>query len=267
MSSTAAASPVNVSVDAEGGAPVVVVSMDAPRGNALSPSTIKAMSLALYRAEQALGDIDEPKACAVVLKGKATVFSGGLDLKAGAELDRKGVADWVDDFEALFLQLFSLRSPVIAALQGPAIAGGAVLALACDERVVAAEGAFEIGLNEVALGLSFPSAALEIARFALPSTLHTDALVRGRRFGRDEAKAKGVVDEVAADAVAAALARARSFAPLGARAVSKTKLDLRHDALTRARARAIESRRIFVEAWHDPHNVARRQAILDGLKR
>ncbi len=246
---------------------VVVITMDAPRGNALSPSTIKALSRALYRAELALGDIDDPKAYAAVLRGKKTVFSGGLDLKAGSQMSRPEVADWVDDFEGVFLQLFAFRAPVIAALEGPAIAGGAVLAYACDERVVAAEGAFEIGLNEVALGLSFPSAALEIAKHALPTTVHTDALMRGKRFSRDEAVKKGIVDEVAPDAFAAAMARARSFAALGARAVSKTKLDLRYDALTRARARAIESRRIFVESWHDQNNVARRQALLDSLKR
>lgn len=254
-----------VSVDVDDG--VIIVTMNGPRGNALSPSFIKALSLALYKAEQALGDIDAPKAHAVVVRGKPSVFCGGLDLKEGHVMDRGAVCDWVDAFEGLFLQLFSFRAPVVAALEGPAIAGGAVLALACDERVVSSSGAFEIGLNEVALNLSFPSGALEIARYSLPQGVHTDALMRGRRFSRDEAVARGVVDVVADDAVAAAVARARTFAALGARAVSKTKLDLRYDGLTKARARAIESRRIFVEAFFDPVHVARRQALLDSLQR
>lgn len=257
--------PEPVTVDVTDG--IVVVSMSGPRGNALSPAFVKALSLALYRAEQALGDIDEPKAHAVVLRGKPGVFCGGLDLKEGDVMDRGAVAAWVDGFEALFLQLFAFRAPVVAALEGPAIAGGAVLALACDERVVSTSGAFEIGLNEVALNLSFPSGALEIARHTLPPAVHVDALLRGRRFDREEALARGVVDVAAADVVAAALARARSFVDVGARAVSKTKLDLRHDALTRARARAIESRRIFVEAFFDPVHVARRRALLERLTR
>jgi hypothetical protein len=67
--------------------------------------------------------------------------------------------------------------------------------------------------------------------------------------------------------VGAALDRARSYKDLSARAVGKTKLDLRHDGLTRARARAIESRRVFVESWCDPRNVARREELLAALAR
>ena len=255
--------PDTVSVTADDG--VVTITMDAPRGNALSPQTVRALSRAIYRAETLLGDIDEPVAKAVVLAGKATVFCGGLDLKEGHTMERGLVADWVDAFEAVFLQLFSIRVPVIAAMRGPAVAGGAVLALCCDERVAPIDGPFEIGLNEVSLGLSFPSGALEIARHSLPRQLHTDALAKGRRFDRHEALARGFVDELASDVVAAAVVRARAYLPLSSRAVGKTKLDLRYDALTRARARAIESRRIFVEGWFDPKNVARRQAILDAL--
>jgi enoyl-CoA hydratase len=252
-----------VTVDVSDG--IVTVTMRGPRGNALSPTMVKALSLALYRAEQALGDIDAPAAHAVVLRGKPGVFCSGLDLKEGDTMERGAVAAWVDAFDALFLQLFAFRAPVIAALEGPAIAGGAVLALACDERVVSTSGPFELGLNEVSLNLSFPAGALEIARHALPSTVHFDALVRGRRFGREEALSRGLVDAVVVDPVAEAWMRARSFSDLGARAVSKTKLDLRYDALTRARARAIESRRIFVEAFFDPIHVAKRRAVLARL--
>jgi enoyl-CoA hydratase/carnithine racemase len=125
----------------------------------------------------------------------------------------------------------------------------------------------------VSLGLPFPSGALEIARFAIGHESHVDVLMRGRRFGAKEAITRGLVDELVGVDVAgggdvvvdAAVVRARSFGALGARAVAKTKLDLRHDALTRARARAIESRRVFVESWCDPHNVARREALLASL--
>ncbi len=246
---------------------VVVVTLDAPRGNALSRAMIKNLSRALYRAEQLAGPVDAPAAWAIVLTGKPGVFCGGLDLKEGHGLDRGQLADWVDDFEGMFLQLFSLRLPVVAAINGPAIAGGGILALACDERVGALEGKFEMGLNEVVLGLPFPSAALEIARFSVRPDQHVDVLLKGRRFGRAEALDRGLVDELAADVLGAALDRAQVYKTLGARAVQKTKADLRHDALTRARARATESRRFFVESWTDPTNVARRQEVLDELAR
>lgn len=247
---------------------VVIVTMDAPRGNALSADTVRELSRALYQAEQLLGDVDAPDAGAVVLVGKPSVFCGGLDLKAGDALDRHDLSAFVDAFESVFLQLFALRAPVVAALTGPAIAGGAVLALACDERVAPLTSTtFEIGLNEVALGLPFPSAAFEIARYTLPAATHVDALMKARRYNQLDALSEGIVDELAADVVGAAMDRARAFAALPARALQKVKGDLRHDALTRARARSVESRRIFVESWSDPANGERRRAILASLKR
>ncbi|MBM4282368.1 MAG: enoyl-CoA hydratase/isomerase family protein [Deltaproteobacteria bacterium] len=261
-------SPSSVTATREGD--VVVVRMSGPRGNALSPSFVKELSLALYQAEQLCGDVDEPQACAIVLCGKDGVFCGGLDLKEGHAMDRGAVAAWVDAFEALFLQLFALRVPVVAALTGSAIAGGAVLALACDERVAPLPGTkaastFAFGLTEVTLGLPFPSAVLEIARFAVGHESHVDVLLRGKRFDLRETFTRNLVDELAEDVVGAAVERARTWQGMSPRAVGKTKLDLRHDALTRARARAIESRRVFVESWCDPQNAARREALLAQL--
>lgn len=244
---------------------VVTVTMQAPRGNALSPATLKGLARALYAADQLIGDIDAPKAHAVVLAGKPGVFCGGLDLKEGDAMDRTAVADWVDDFESVFLQLFSFRLPVIAALTGPAIAGGAILALACDERVAPLQGRFEMGLNEVVLGLPFPSGALEIARYSIRTDVHVEALLRGRRFNQAEALDRALVDELAADVVTAASERAAAYKTLGARALVRVKHDLRQTALGWARSRAIESRRIFVESWFDPEMISRRKALLAQL--
>lgn len=244
---------------------VVTVTLEGARGNALSPSFIKELSRALYKAEQLCGPIEAPEASAIILAGKPGIFCAGLDLKEGHTLDRPRLADWVDDFEAVFLQLFSLRIPVVAALTGPAIAGGAVLAFACDERVAPLEGRFEIGVNEVTIGLPFPSAAFEITRFAVAPAQHVDVIMKGQRFDRAEALDRGLIDELARDVMAAALDRARVWSGLGARSVQKTKLDIRHDALARARGRAIESRRFFVDSWFDPLNVARREKLLEQL--
>jgi enoyl-CoA hydratase len=239
---------------------VALLRLQAPRANALSKETIVAFSRALYEVERS-------DARALVLTGHPTVFCAGLDLVAAGALDRSAFADFVDAFEALFLQLFALRLPVVAAIAGPAVAGGAVLACACDVRVASASGNFRFGLNEVALGLPFPSAALEVAKFALPKPAWTRALVQGELFDRSTALALGLIDAVADDAVAEATTRARLFAALGPEAVQKTKLDLRHDALTHARARSVESRRIFVERWFSPDSERRRADAIAAFKK
>ena len=153
---------------------VRLLRMEAPRGNALSTETMKAMARAFY-------DIDKSDARAAVLVGKGRVFGAGVDLVFAHGLGRTEVADFVDAFEALFLQLFSLRVPIVAALNGVALAGGAVLASACDWRIASAEGPFEFGFIEPELGISLPSAALEIAKTAVPAEYWTEAIILGKR--------------------------------------------------------------------------------------
>lgn len=221
---------------------VAILRLEEPRANALSRATIGALAKLLYQVEQS-------DARALVLTGRGRVFGAGLDLVEASAFDRPALASFVDAFEALFLQLFAFRLPVVAAVNGHAIAGGAVLALACDARVLPAHDDAELALTEVELGIPLPSAALEVARFAIPQERWTEAIAGARRYRPADALVAGLAHERADDVVAAALARAQAFAALGAAAVQQVKRDLRHDALTHARARAIESRRLFIDAW------------------
>src|SRR5262245_17682571 len=104
---------------------------------------------------------------ALILTGTGSIFSAGVDL---FRLTEEG-ADYVRRFLPLlsrFLRtLFSFPRPVVAAVNGHAIAGGCVIALACDARLMA-EGDATIGLPELLVGVPFPTAAREIVRFAVP---------------------------------------------------------------------------------------------------
>lgn len=239
---------------------VAIVRLEEPRANALSRATIAALSKALYGLE--LSD-----ARAVVLTGKGRVFGAGLDLVEAHAFDRGELSSFVDAFEALFLQLFSLRLPVVAAVNGHALAGGAVLAYACDLRILPSHDDAELGLNEVELGIPLPAAALEVARFAVPPQHWTEAIAFGRRYRPAEALALGLAHARADDVVAAAIARAREIAALAPEAVQKVKRDLRYDALTRARARAVESRRLFVDAWMGAEAKRRMGEVVARLSR
>lgn len=115
-----------------------------PPANALSPQLIAALRDAVE--EGALS------AEGLVLSGAPGIFSAGLDVPALLALERQGLAEVVRDFFALVRALAACRVPVAAALTGHSPAGGAVLALFCDHRVMAA-GEFRIGLNEVQVGI------------------------------------------------------------------------------------------------------------------
>jgi enoyl-CoA hydratase len=233
--------------------------MEAGRGNALSPMTIMALSRALY-------DVEQSDARALVLTGKGKVFCAGLDLREAIGMDRSALAAYVDQFEALFLQVFAYRLPIVAALNGHALAGGAVIALACDWRVASSSQPMEFGLNETMLALPFPSAAFGVARFAVPPHHWTDAITLGERYSAEEAAALGLVHEMADDTLVAGKARAAVFLERGAAALQAMKADLRKDAIAVAHARAVDSRRRFVDHWFGEEAQRRLASAVERLR-
>ncbi len=128
-----------------------------PPANALDAALIAALGEAIAAAPAS-------GARALVLSGRPGMFSGGLDVPSLLTLDRAGMEQTLRDFFRLMRALAASPIPTVAAITGHAPAGGAVLSLFCDARVMA-EGDFKVGLNEVQVGLS------------LPQVIHT-ALVR-----------------------------------------------------------------------------------------
>jgi enoyl-CoA hydratase len=150
---------------------------------------------------------------ALVLTSTGSTFSAGLNL---FRITRDG-ADYVQRLLPLlsrFLRsLFAFPRPVVAAADGHAIAGGCVIALAFDTRLMA-EGPGRIGLPELLVGVPFPAAALEVVRFALPREKVQALIYTGRSLSAQEARGAGLVDQVVARRAAGAGAVGRP--PVGA---------------------------------------------------
>lgn len=163
---------------------VRVVELNHGKVNALDLDILQAIIDAFHNAP-----VDRP----FVLTGAGRAFCAGVDLRRIAESDRGYVRDFLAALSEAFLAVFDHRGPVVAAINGSAIAGGCVLAAACDRRVMS-QGM--IGLAELAVGVPFPTVALEIMRGLLgPRT--PDMTLAARRLSADEALAIGLVDEVA----------------------------------------------------------------------
>jgi enoyl-CoA hydratase len=236
---------------------VAVLGLDLGRGNAIDHSFVDAVSAAL---DGALAD----GARAVVLTGRGKVFCGGLDLLAIFDYDRAAMGRFVDAFDGLFRKILAFPRPVVAAVNGHALAGGAILAMAADHRV-AQPGAFQFGVNEVALGLPFPAAAYEIVRRATPDPAAAAVFLEGRRFSPEEALAAGLVHRLAADVVAGATEQARRFAANGLDAVADTKADLVAPVLARIDATSAAKRERFLDRWFSPDARARIGTLRDRL--
>jgi enoyl-CoA hydratase/carnithine racemase len=156
--------------------------------NALDPALVRTLRAAI---ENAPGT----GARGIVLSGRPGMFSAGLDVPALLQLPRETFRVFWNDFFGLCAALARSPVPVVAAITGHAPAGGAVLSIMCDYRVMA-DGAFKIGLNETQVGLAVPE-CIQAALRRLVGTYRAERLmVSGAMLDAAEAKAIGFVDEL-----------------------------------------------------------------------
>lgn len=173
-----------------------VLSHDAIVDIALARPPVNALNLELLRGlRQALEDAARQGARGIVLSGAQGMFSAGVDVPALMAQDRAGVRAFWREFFAVCGTLARSPVPVAAAITGHSPAGGAVLALFCDYRVMA-EGPFRIGLNEVQVGLSVPECIQMALRRVVGAYRAERLLVAGAMITADEALACGMVDEL-----------------------------------------------------------------------
>ncbi len=250
--------PITRTADGE----VAVLALELGRGNAIDHAFIDAMNGAL---DAVLADRGVR---AVVITGQGRTFCGGLDLLQSFEFDRAATGRFVDAFDGLFVRIAAAPKPLVAAVNGHALAGGAILAMACDHRVLS-PGPFLFGVNEVLLGIPFPAGAFEIARRAVPAAARAEALLAGRRYSPEEALAAGLVHGLAGErgVVADAVDKARLFCAGAPDAVRVTKADLVAPLLARVEATRAERRERFLDAWFAPEARARIGQLRDELRR
>jgi enoyl-CoA hydratase len=233
--------------------------LDEPRGNALGSATI-------HRLNELLDEVERADPAALIITGKERIFSVGLDLVEAQGLSVEALRGFVALFDDFFLRLLSYPIPMVAAVNGHAVAGGAVLALACDVRI-GQQSALQMSLNETELGMPFPSGAFEVCRLGVPCHHSIEAIAFARRYTADEALAAGLLHAVVPDVMADAEARARSLARLGKRAVRAVRHELRAEFVQRAKANAASSRAAFVDAWRSDEATPRIAAVVAGLHR
>ncbi len=186
------------------------------------------MSLAMLNALHAAFDRAEADKTVVILKARGRHFSGGFDLNVFAKGSAEDQYLMLKAGAELALRILSFPTPVVAACHGNAFPMGAFLIMSSDHRI-AAEGDYRIGMNEVAIGLTVPRFAIEIARQRLTPAYFSRVVMTAEMFAPVEAVTAGFFDRVVAPEV---LDRSAEEA-----ALALSTLDMAAHAATKARAR------------------------------
>ena len=191
-----------------------------------------------------------PAVRSVVVTGAGKVFSGGVDLRRMLD-EEPAYAEWfIVALAETLATLFAFPKPTVAAINGHAVAGGCLLACACDVRL-AAEGS-KIGVIELSVGVAFPAAALEILRYATGTRM--EGLVYGAELVDVEtAIAAGLVHEAVDGALLLerAVEEARRLGELDATAFALTKWSMRAATLERIEHVSLQFDTAVIAQWTD----------------
>jgi enoyl-CoA hydratase len=238
--------------------PIAILRLDKPRANAIDEALLDDLEHSCRTLTK-----DDGFRGVLLASSHPKIFCPGLDLVTLVEYDRPALKRFMLRFAQAVWTLYSLPKPVVAAVSGHAVAGGCILALTADHRVLC-RGA-QIGLNEVRLGVPLPWSVAVLLRASVTPAAFARVALLGNNFSGEEAVATGLVHELAdADGFeAACLARLDEFAARDSRALARTKAYLRAEALREMRAHEEELLSEFLDGWFSEATRARiRETVL-----
>jgi len=195
----------------------------------------------------------DPGTRVVVLTGEGSFFSFGLDVPEIYDYSENDCARFLGKFTRLYTELYAFPKPVIAAINGHAIAGGCMLTSACDYRVMVT-GKARISLNEVTFGSSIFAGSVEILRNLVGSRNAEVIAMTGHMFSAEDAAALGLVDlAVSPDALASnVISATEHYKGIDLRAFAAIKRLMREPILEQIQRREQQSIQRFIDLWYSP---------------
>jgi enoyl-CoA hydratase len=239
-----------------------VIALGSGKSNALHPALLEELLAAVLRASA-----DAAAAGVVLASDRPRFFSPGFDVNQVFQFNRPAMEKFFGRFIELYEALLAVPKPVVAAVSGHAVAGGAVLALTADERVFC-EGEYRFALPEVDLGVELPAKVMRMMVAAAGLRTAASVLLTGSMITPEQALARGLAHEVApaADVLGRAVSRCRALAgkPRGAFAAIKRRLHeeagIHHDRSDR------EVLPRFLDQWFSGEAAEARQVLLQSMR-
>jgi len=243
-------------INREDAGPIAVLRMAHGKVSALDADFCEALV-------RELASIAAGPSAALVLTGTGSSFSAGVDLFKVLDGGAEYLARFLPALEALLQTLLTIPKPVVAAVNGHAIAGGCIMTAACDHRVMSA-GQGRIGIPELVVGVPFPSLPFEIVAARVQPSAFRRLVMTGRNVRPEEAQEIGLIDEVIEPEalIARACEVAEQFTRIPANAFALTKRTITDRILDRVRAASSLDVEVAA-AWASPEVHARIRTYLN----
>ena len=230
---------------------VALLRMQHGRANALDVELCEALTA---RFAELRGDDAE----AIVLTGTGAIFSAGADLKRTSAEGADYVRAFLPALHKLYEEIYFHPKPVVAAINGHAVAAGAILACCADRRIMGHE-AGRIGVTELLVGVPFPALAFEVLRASVPAEYLAEFAYSGATYMTDDALECGWVDEIAEpeELLEDAVAVAKELAAISPAAFAETKSQIRAPVAERYRSTGEATDAAVTDLWCADDTLAR----------
>ena len=171
---------------------IATITLDRGKVNALNEPLVEDLTGTFQTLEK------DANVKSVIFTGKGKFFSFGFDVPEFLGYPKKDFVKYLEKFADLYTYVFQFPKPVVAALNGHTIAGGSMLATACDYRLMVSEKA-KISLNEITFGSSVFAGCVEMLKFCVGPRNAQSILYSGAMYSAEEAFEMGLVDQVASE--------------------------------------------------------------------
>ena len=241
---------------------LAIITLDRGKSNAMNGEMITELNDMLTNIS---GD---STIAGAIITGKEHFFSAGLDLIELYNYSEEEAEAFWHKFLNFTATITAFKKPLVAAITGHSPAGGCVIALACDYRVMA-EGKYIIGLNEVPVGIIVPESIFTLYSFWIGQANAARSLLEGKLFSPEEALSIGLIDEIVNPAriLTAAERKIRKYMAMERNTWEQSKLNIRKGLIDATSADQGDALAAMLQQWWSPATRSILKTIIDNLQR
>ena len=239
-----------------------IIGLDRGKSNAINAEMVAELHQMIINIE------NDNNIGGLIITGKEGFFSAGLDLIELYDYDENKIKEFWNNFLEFVTALASFKKPLISAISGHSPAGGCVLAICSDYRIMA-EGKFIIGLNEVPVGIIVPEGIFHLYSFWIGNANASQFLLDGKLLGCEEALKYGLINEVVnpLSLMSVAEKKMQQYLQYDRTTWQQSKLNIRKELLLRVGADQSESLEIMLKQWWSPSTRSILHTIIQNLQK